>query len=62
MTEDERIPVAEILAKAREKNWPTSSISAMASHDLRDESDEEPQTSVWFTPTQPINIIRGTDE
>lgn len=54
-------PVAEILEQARLENWPTSSIDAMANHDLRDESDEEPQTSMWFTPTEPINIIRGND-
>lgn len=34
MTGDQRIPVAEILAKAQEKGWPTSSIDAMANHHL----------------------------
>lgn len=49
-------PVAEILEQARQENWPTSSIDAMTNHDLR---DEQPHTSIWFTPTQPIDTIRG---
>lgn len=55
-------PVAEILEQAQRENWPTSSIDAMANHHLHNEADEQPHTSVWFTPTQQIHTMRGTHE